>query len=519
MATSADAPCGRGIRDDAATLRQAYEEVLGVAGVGEQDGFFELGGTSLLVVLLLELVHERLGVAIPMESFYRAPTLAGLRSAVARQRPDLATLLTTAAAAGPADRAAIVGPDGEISYGRLAELVTTAVEAPASTDPVALRVSTSVAGARDVLAGLAARRPLLLLDPACTAAEEEAAWQAFAAELPAGRPRAVHAVATSGSSGRPKVVVSPNDGMLVVQRVHAELHGLGADDRYLVMTPLHYAFGFKAGLLVGLLSGATVVLPPQPLRPEPLRRCVEQHEVTMTLGASFAYRVLLAADVALPTLRRAVVGGDPLPTDLVTAWGERSPVPLLDSYGCTETDHISDNTDGVPGSVGPPLPGVQLRVRRADGTLAERGEGELLVRSPGLAHGYADDPELTAERFADGWYHTGDLAELRADGHIMLRGRLDDQINVAGSKVDPREVEHVCRDALGLRDCAVVGVRGSTGVVEVRAYVVAPAPVNRGDLVRALSGRLSPHKIPTRVVQLDALPRAANGKLLRRELP
>jgi acyl-coenzyme A synthetase/AMP-(fatty) acid ligase len=519
MVASADAPSGTSC-DDSARLRQLYEEVLGVAGVGEHDEFFELDGTSMLVVLLLELVHEQLGVTVPMESFYRAPTLAGLRSAVARQRPDLATLLTAAAAAGPADRAAIVGPDGEMSYDQLAELVATAVEdAPVSAEPMALRVPTTVAGARALLAGLAARRPLLLLDPAITAAEEQAAWQAFTAELAAGQPHAVHAITTSGSTGRPKVVVSPNDGMLAIQRGHAELHGLGADDRYLVMAPLHYAYGFKAGMLVGLLSGATVVLAPQPLRAESLRGCAERHQVTMTMGVSFAYRVLLAADAMLPALQRAMVGGDPLPDDLMAAWRERTSAPLLDSYGCSETDHISVNTDAVPGSVGRPLPGVELRVRSADGTLAERGEGELLVRSPGLARGYADDPQRTSERFADGWYHTGDLAELGDGGHIVLRGRLDDQLNVAGAKVDPREVEQACRDALALRDCAVIGVRGSTGVVEVRAYVVAAEPVSRTDLVRALSGRLSAHKIPSRVVQLDALPRAANGKLLRRELP
>ncbi|MDN5750527.1 MAG: AMP-binding protein [Pseudonocardia sp.] len=505
---------------DEAVLRQLYEEVLDRSVVDPHESFFALGGTSLLAVAVLELVDERLGVAVPVEAFYRDPTLAGLREEVharavpAPAWPEFAALLATAAAAGPPDRPAVIARDGRLSYAELAELAARALPA---AEPAALQVPTTIAGARAVLSAVAARRPVLLLDPAATAGEEHAAWTAFRGDVAAGDP--VHAVATSGSTGRPKVVVSPYDGMLAVQRAHAGLHGLGAGDTYLVTPPLHFTFGLKAGMLVGLLSGATVVLPAQPLRPDALRACAASHRITMTIGVSFGYRLLLAADAELPALRRALVGGDALPPDLAAAWRERTGVALMDSYGASEVDHVSDNVELVPGSVGRALPGVELRVRTPDGSAVPSGSGELLVRSPGLARGYAGDPEQTAARFRDGWYHTGDLAELRPDGHLFLRGRLDDQLNVGGAKVDAREVEAACREALDLDDCAVVGVRGSTGIVEVRAYVVAAQPVRRADLARALADRLSPHKIPTRVVQLDALPRAANGKLRREELP
>ncbi|MDR7299896.1 AMP-binding protein [Haloactinomyces albus] len=502
------------------TLRRLYAQVLAVDTAGDDEGFFELGGTSLHVVRLLELVHEHLGVTVELESFFREPTLTGLRHAVDRQRADLVSPLVEAAFAGPVDRPALVAPDGRLSYAELADLVTTAAkEADPQAEPAAVRADSSLAGAREVLAGLAAQQPMLLCDPAGTAAEQQAAWQSFTTDPLPEAARAVHAITTSGSTGQPKVVVSPNGGMLAVQRAHAGLYELGPEDSYLVMAPLHHCFGLKAGMLVGLLSGATVVLAPQPLRPESLRACAEQHRITMTIGVSFAYRILLAADAELPALRHAMVGGDPLPADVVVAWQARTAAPLINSYGCTETDHISDNIDGVADSVGRPLPGVELRVRRADGTITDTGEGELLVDSPGVAHGYAADPQRTAERFTDGWYATGDVAELRTDGHVFLRGRLDDQLNVAGTKVDPREVEQTCREALGLIDCAVLGETGATGVVEIKAYVVAEHPVTRDGLARAVSGRLSAHKIPSRVVQLDQLPRSAGGKLLRGELP
>jgi acyl-coenzyme A synthetase/AMP-(fatty) acid ligase len=239
----------------------------------------------------------------------------------------------------------------------------------------------------------------------------------------------------------------------------------------------------------------------------------------MTMGVGLAHRLMLAGGAALPALRLALVGGEPLSASLSRAWEERTGVPLTDAYGASETGHVSENVERVPGSVGRPLPGVDVRVRTDDGTPAEVGAGELLVRSPALAHGYAGDPEQTAQRFRDGWFCTGDLAEIGAGGHLFLRGRLDDQLNVGGAKVDPREVEDACRDALGLQDCAVVGLPLASGGTEVCAYVVADRPVTRPDLVRALTDRLSGHKIPTRVIQLDALPRTPAGTLARTELP
>lgn len=518
----------RSARDVSATLRAIYEDVLEAEGVDANASFFVLGGSSLLVVMLLESVGERLGVHVPPETFYRTPTLTGLQQAVEERRqadvnetgqPDLAALVTEAAATGP-DRPAVVAPDGTISYQEIVDLLSAGAErANAPSEPVKLRLPTSVAGVRTMLEHLAARRPALVLAPDATDVEEDAAWRAFLTHLSQQDETALHAVATSGSTGRPKVVLTPYDGMLEVQRAHAGVYGLRHDDTYLVMAPLHFGFGFRAGVLVGLLSGATVVLPSQPLSPQSLRACADRHRVTMTMGVSFAYRILLASDAPLPSLRVALVGGDPLPSALVRAWQERTAVPLTDSYGTSETDHVSDNVDAVPGSVGTPLPCVEVRVRDHDGSMTETGVGELLVRSPGLARGYAGDPERTAEKFRDGWCHTGDVAQLTEDGHIFLRGRLDDRINVSGAMVDAAEIEEACREVPGVQDCAVVGVPGGSGIVEVRAYIVAGRQVTRTDLARALAGRLSPHKIPSRVVQLDSLPRGAGGKVARAELP
>lgn len=516
-----------------------YADVLGVPSPDDDESFFALGGTSLLVVQLLERVEDSLGVQVSLDAFYDAPTLADLRAAVvprvppgkartdnpqsagaARQATDLASLLRAAAGTDP-DRAALVADDGTATYAELLDVVdAAAAERGRAAEPPLLRLPTSLDGARRVLARMGSRRPTLLLDPRATKAEERAAAEAFEAWLPTapGGGEGTWAVTTSGSTGRAKVVASTYEAALGLGQAQARAYGLGPGDGYLVTAPLHYNFGLKTGLLVGLLSGATVLLPAPPLTPQGLRGCAARHPVAMTMGVSFAYRLLLAARVPLPHLRRALVGGDSVPADLRAAWAEQTGSPLVNSYGSSETDHVSVNDDGVPGSVGRPLPCVELRVLRDDGSIARAGAGELLVRTPGLALGYAADPELTRERFRDGWFHTGDLAEIRDDGHVLLRGRLDDQVNLGGTKVDPREVEHACREALSLADCAVAGLPGPGGAIELRAWVVADRPVTRADLVRALTGRLSPHKIPTKVEQLDRLPRLPNGKLDRTAL-
>ncbi|MCZ2825747.1 MULTISPECIES: class I adenylate-forming enzyme family protein [unclassified Modestobacter] len=519
--------------DRDAALRWLYEDVLGVVGVGAEDGFFVLGGSSLLVEVLLERVVAEFGVTVPVEDFYAEPTLAGLQTLVfpatggdpGRGEPaaeaDLLALLTEAAGDDPA-RAAVTGPDGTLSYADVLAVVAEARDAAGDRPgPRVVRLPTTAAGARTALAALAGPEPVLLLDPAATAAEEQQAWTALTGELAEGRrlPMAVHAVTTSGSTGRAKVVLTPNDGTVRLRLSQARDLGVHPGDRYLVTAPLHFGYGLGAGLLTGLLGGATVLLPPQPLTPEGLRTWAEQHAITLLMGVGLPYRFLLAAGASLPSLRLAMVGGEPLVPALADAWRERTGVPLADAYGTSETGHVSTNVDGVPGSVGRALPGVELRVLPAGGAAQPTGTGELLVRSPALALGYAGDPELTADRFRDGWYHTGDLAEVRSDGQLFLRGRLDDQLNVGGAKVDPREVEAACRAGLELRDCAVVGQPLPSGRTEICAYVVADRPVSRADLVQALGGRLSSHKIPTRVVQLDALPRGSNGKLARQELP
>ena len=515
-------------------VRRLYEDVLGVPGpVGADDGFFVLGGSSLLVEVLLERVREALGVEIPVEDFYGDPTLAGLdrsvaahaasRAGAAPEAGDLRALLAEAAAPDPG-RPAVVGPDGVLSYGEALALTERAAgRAGAPVPPRAVRLPTSVAGARTVLAELASGAPVLLLDPTCTAAEERAAWERFAGEFAAGSRAAglppVHGLATSGSTGRPKVVLAPTGGTVLIRWRQARDMGLGPEDVYLVTAPLHYSFGLGGGLLTGLVAGATVVLPPVPLTPDGLRGAAEARPVTAAMGVGLAYRFLLASGAGLSALRVAILGGEPLPSSLARAWEERTGIPLTNSYGTSETGHVSTNVHAIPGSVGRPLPGVEVRVVGEDGAPLDAGPGELLVRSPALAHGYAGDPELTAERFRGGWFATGDLGELGGDGALFLRGRRDDQLNVGGTKVDPREVEAACLEALRLTDCAVVGIPLGSGRTEVCAYVVADHPVSRADLVAALGDRLSAYKIPTRVVQLEALPRGSTGKLRPTELP
>jgi len=197
---------------------------------------------------------------------------------------------------------------------------------------------------------------------------------------------------------------------------------------------------------------------------------------------------------------------------------------LHNGYGLTEAASIcwtrfeDNNRDD---SVGRPLPGVELRIRRADGEDVAPGEtGELWARGPNLMRGYFRDSALTSGLIdGDGWFNTQDLARIGADGRVFIAGRTRDVIIRSGFKVYPLEVEAVLGAHPGVLHVAVVG-RAVRGNEEVVAYVelVAGAAVTAGQLAQHAAQSLSPYKRPAQIVLLPALPLAANGKVLKKQL-
>jgi acyl carrier protein len=244
-----------------------------------------------------------------------------------------------------------------------------------------------------------------------------------------------------------------------------------------------------------------------------------------------------ALDAQLPSLRLAAFGGDVLHAHDVERIRRLAPAAeVVNFYGATETPQAVAFHRVAPGAegrqpVGRGIDGVQLLVMGGGGALAGIGElGEIAVRTPYLARGYANDATLTAERFipnpftgeeTDRVYLTGDLGRYRPDGAVEIAGRADRQVQVRGFRIEPGEVEAAIATHPTVRDVAVVAREGADGERQLVAYVVTHTRVGdvAADLRAHLHGRLPEFMVPSAFVRLDALPLTANGKLDLRALP
>jgi fatty-acyl-CoA synthase len=221
------------------------------------------------------------------------------------------------------------------------------------------------------------------------------------------------------------------------------------------------------------------------------------------------------ADADLSSLRRAVVGGAPMPLALLETWRERG-VEIVQGYGLTEA---APNVLCLPaedavrkaGFAGKPYP--QVEVGLSD-------ESELLVRGPNVFAGYWRNPEATAETVVDGWLHTGDLAERDAEGYYRISGRLKDMYISGGENVYPAEIEDVLLSLDGVGDAAVLGVPDERwGEIGVAFVVLEPGvSLSAEDVLEWCRGRLARFKVPGSVHFLDELPRSAMNKVLKDEL-
>jgi malonyl-CoA/methylmalonyl-CoA synthetase len=214
-------------------------------------------------------------------------------------------------------------------------------------------------------------------------------------------------------------------------------------------------------------------------------------------------------------MRLFVSGSAPLPAPVFEAFQAKFGHAILERYGMTETLMTVGNPyDGErrPGTVGRPLPGVEVRIVVPEGRDAPPGEtGQLLVRGPAVFGGYWRRPEATAAAFVDGWFQTGDLGERSADGYVTLRGRASDLIITGGFNVYPREIEDVLLEQPGVREAAVLGVPDARrGEVPFACFAGEADPAALEAACRRL---LASFKVPRSFVRVDALPRNATGKV------
>lgn len=327
---------------------------------------------------------------------------------------------------------------------------------------------------------------------------------------------------TSGTTGRSKGVCSAHRQTVAAADVWARTCEVTAEDRYLVVNPFFHSFGYKAGIVVSLLTGCTL-LPQATFDVDQTLRLIAGERVTVLPGAPAIFHSLFEAPALastdLSSLRLAVTGAATVPVALVERMqAELSFDTVLTAFGMTECVVATMCRPGDPDALvaatcGRAVDGLELRI--ADDT------GEILLRGPMVMLGYLDDPDATAEAIdADGWLHTGDVGAVDDAGYLTITDRLKDMYICGGFNVYPAEVEQTLARLDGVVESAVVGVPDERLGEVGKAFVVRRpgSTLTPDDIVAFAKERLANFKVPREVELVDALPRNLAGKVLKNEL-
>jgi malonyl-CoA/methylmalonyl-CoA synthetase len=384
-------------------------------------------------------------------------------------------------------------------------------------------------GARDVLSPLAAAAGARFI-PAHVMMDTGPA-----ATLPhLGAPRRAMIVYTSGTTGRPKGVVTThaNIGAQVASLVEA--WGWTPGDRLLLVLPLHHVHGIVNGLGSALAVTATCEIP-KAFDAEMVWDRLASGDITVFTAVPTIYHLLIAAWDASPAKQRArsegarrlrlmMSGSAALPVQMLERWRDITGHTLLERYGMTEIGMALSNPlhgERRPGFVGTPLPDVEVRLVDDNGQpVADGTPGELEVRGPNVFLEYWQRPEETKAAFRDGWFRTGDVAVLEGGSYRLLGRTSVDIIKTGGYKVSALEIEEVLRRHPAIAECAVVGVPDPqwgervSAAVELRPGTV----VTIDDLQEWAQALLAPYKLPRALRAVTALPRNAMGKVVKPEV-
>ncbi|HYC21425.1 MAG TPA: long-chain fatty acid--CoA ligase [Candidatus Bathyarchaeia archaeon] len=326
---------------------------------------------------------------------------------------------------------------------------------------------------------------------------------------------------SSGTTGASKGVVLSHRSLL--ERVAAANRGLGIGPADRVAWVLPMAHHFAVSIMLYLVHGATIVLGRSHLAPDVLA-AARRHGATVVYGAPFHHALLAAESSGLdwPTLRLAVSTAQALPESTARAFAARFGIALSQALGIIEVGLPAINLDAArdePASVGRPLPGFEVEIRRESGERAAAGEvGELLIRGPGMLDAYLAPWRPRAAVLDDGWFHSGDLAFVDEAGLLFLAGRVSSVINVGGMKCFPEEIEAVLREHDGVAAARVLArphpQLGALPIAEVVPRDLTQPPSAEA-LARHCRASLARYKVPVEFRVVEALPLTSSGKVRR----
>ncbi len=337
---------------------------------------------------------------------------------------------------------------------------------------------------------------------------------------------------TSGTTGKPKGVMTSHGQNIKVFETWSEMVGLTEHDNYLMINPFFHSFGYKAGWLASIIRGAKI-LPVRVFELDSVLERIEKDRVSVLPGAPTVYQSLLAhpqrSNYDTSSLRLAVTGVAPVSVELVTRMRtELGFKTVLTAYGLTETCGVvsicreQDGAEITSTTSGRAIPGVEVRcVADGDKDAATGEPGEVYVRGYNIMQGYLDDPEASAATIdAAGWLHTGDIGVMDADGYLRITDRIKDMFIVGGFNCYPAEIEGALGALHSIAQVAVIGVPDERLGEVAKAFVVRAegAELSADDVTAWCRANMANYNVPRIIEFVDALPLNASGKVLKTAL-
>jgi len=334
---------------------------------------------------------------------------------------------------------------------------------------------------------------------------------------------------TSGTTGQPKGAELTHANLIKNVGVTVEtLIGVTSDDVIFGGLPLFHVFGQTCGLNTAVAVGATLTLLPK-FDPTSALKVLVRDKVTVMQGVPTMYVALLnhpdRASYDLSALRGCVSGGSALPVEVLAGFEKAFGVVILEGYGLSETSPVAcfnhPDRERVPGSIGTPVRGVQMRLVDDDNNDVPAGErGEIVIRGHNVMKGYWAMPEETAKAIVDGWFHSGDIARQDENGNYFIVDRKKDMIIRGGYNIYPREIEEVLYEHPAVAEAAVIGVPDARFGEQVAACVALKpgAEATAAELRHFVKSRVAAYKYPRQIWLVDALPKGPTGKILKREI-
>jgi long-chain acyl-CoA synthetase len=332
---------------------------------------------------------------------------------------------------------------------------------------------------------------------------------------------------TSGTTGQPKGAELTHANLRSNARTGGkELVESGPDDVIMGCLPLFHVFGLTCGLNASVLAGSCLTLIPRFDGAKALS-VIQRDRVTIFEGVPTMFSAMLHApdcgtyDVS--SLRLCVSGGSAMPVEVLRAFEEAFGCTILEGYGLSETSPVASfnqlHAERKPGSIGTPIPGVEMRVVDDDGRDVASGDvGEIAIRGENVMKGYWGKPEETATAIPDGWFRTGDLARQDDDGYFFIVDRKKEMIIRGGYNVYPREIEEALYEHAAVAEAACIGIPHPELGEEVAAAVALKpgASAEPDELREWVKARVAAYKYPRHVWLVEALPKGPTGKILRR---